>query len=368
MILIFATETKRAKLLAMSKDAYNLPELTDRQLKILGALIRTYIRDAQPVSSKQLVDDHDLKVSSATVRNEVVMLEQLGMVRAPHTSAGRVPTDQGYRYYVQHLLEEKSLSVPEQQRIRAEFAAVAQDVQQWMKTAAAILVRDTNAAAFVTEPRSVSPCFKHLQLIGMHGQVVLLVLVLEGGDLSQQMLTLSQTADQERLSQVAAMINDIATGENAAGIRQKATTVHDDLAHDTLELVADVMLESESATRFAVHWYGFGDVLEKFNEGESAQQALRILDEKPLIYNILNHAWQTEAESDDVRVLVGGEGHFEELSDLSLVIGRYGTRHISGALSVLGPTRMRYGRAISTVRYVSTLMSAMMQDVYGTQE
>ncbi len=363
---VFATATKHAKLLSMSKDAYSHPHLTDRQLKILGALIRTYIQDAQPVSSKQLVDDHDLKVSSATVRNEVVMLEQLGMVRAPHTSAGRIPTEEGYRYFVQQLLEENSLSIPEQERIREEFAAVARDIQKWMKTAAAILVRATNATAVVTEPRALTPRFKHLQLIGMHGQVVLLVLVLEGGELSQQMLTLSQEADQERLSQVAAMINDVAAGENAAGVRHKTAMLHDDLAQDTLELVAEVMSEAENAERFAIHWYGFGDVLDKFNEGDSAQQALHILDEKPLLYNILSEAWHDP--SDEVKVLVGGEGRFEEISDLSIVIGRYGTRHIGGAISVLGPTRMRYGRAISTVRYVSTVMSAMMQDVYGTRD
>ena len=202
----------------MNKDANPMPELTERQLYILAALIRTYIQQPEPVSSKQLVDEQGLNVSSATVRNELAMLEQLGMIRSPHTSAGRVPTEDGYRYFVQNLLTEHDLSITERQRIKYEFREAAQDIQKWLRTAANVLARRTSAAALVTEPRSRSVSFKHLQLIGMHGNVVLLVMVLEGGELTQQMLTLREVVDQERLSQVAAMINDICHGKTAVGV------------------------------------------------------------------------------------------------------------------------------------------------------
>ncbi|HLA45036.1 MAG TPA: HrcA family transcriptional regulator, partial [Aggregatilineales bacterium] len=162
---------------------------------------------------------------------------------------------------------------------------------------------------------------------------------------------------QERLSQVAAMINDICHGKTAVGVRQKSQEVHDFLAQEVMELAAEVMHESDENGSLAIHWYGFSELLPRFEEGSGAQQALRILDEKTLIDELLKET--IAADADDVRVLVGGEGR-EEFSELSIVIGRYGTRNMAGAISVLGPIRMRYGRAISTVRYVSNLMTAMI--------
>jgi heat-inducible transcriptional repressor len=348
----------------MNQDAPSQPKLTERQLRILSALILAYTNQPEPVSSKQLSEDNALNVSSATIRNELAVLEQLGMLRSPHTSAGRVPTEQGYRYFVQHLLTAQELSIPEQQKIRAEFDLAARDMQKWVRMAAGILARRTNATALVTEPRSRAATFKNLQLISLHEKLALLVIVLDGGDLTQQMLTLEEDTDQERLSQVAAMLNALCRGETSAGIRQKAVSVNDLLARDTMELLADVMQESEASTRFALHWHGVGDILTRFEGGESAQQALRILDGNTLLNNVLAEAIENDQEN--VRVLVGGDGRYEELSELSIVVGSYGTRQLVGAISVLGPTRMRYGRVISTVRYVSTLMSAMMQDIYGT--
>lgn len=349
----------------MTTDARSSPKLTSRQLQLLSSLIRIYIRLHEPISSKQLAEESDVSVSSATIRNELSVLEQLGMIRAPHTSAGRIPTEDGYRYFVQHLLIEKELAPPEQERIRAEFQNAARDIQKWLQTAASVLARRTNAAALVTEPRSNSVLFKHAQLIGMHGNLVLLVLVLEGGELSQQMLTLQEEASQERLSSVANMINDICQRKRASEIRSQAMTINDFLAAETMELVSDVMREAEEGGRFAIHWYGFGDLLTKFEEN-SAQQALRVIEEKALIHEILSESLNDN--QDDIKVLVGGDDRYEGMSELSLVVGRYGTSNVGGAISVLGPIRMRYGRAISTVRYVSTLMSAMMQDVYGDEQ
>lgn len=349
----------------MNTDAKPLPELTERQLHILGALIRAYIQRPEPVSSKQLVEDNDLSVSSATVRNELGVLEQLGMLRSPHTSAGRIPTEEGYRYYVQRLLTRQELSPLDQLNIQAEFEQSARDIQKWIRTAASVLARSTHAAALVTEPRSRAVIFKHMQLIGMHGRLVLLVLVLEGGELSQQMLTLTEEVPQERLSQVAAFINDLGKGQNLAAMRQRLTTISDPLPQEVLELVLEVLSEAEQSSSLALHWYGLGDMLSQFDEAERAQHAIRILDEKAIMQEVISEVIDNDA--DQVRVMVGGDGRYETMRDLSLVISRYGTRNLAGTISVLGPTRMRYGRAISTVRYVSTLMSAMLQDVYGEE-
>jgi heat-inducible transcriptional repressor len=350
----------------MTTDATALPNLTERQLGILTAVIQFYTEHAEPVASKQLSEKTDLSVSSATIRNDLAVLEQLGLIRAPHTSAGRVPTEEGYRYFVNHLLKEASLPNTEQQQIRHEFDQATQDVQKWLRTAASVLARQTQTAALVTEPRYASVKFKHVQLIATHGHLVLMILVLEGGNVIQQMLTLQETPDQERLTQVSAQVNAEYQGQTRAALAPKVSMLYDPLTQDILELILEVMADAESGATHTIHWYGFADLLNRFEEGEGAQQALRMLDEQRLIQHVLSES--IEETQPAVRVLVGGDGRFESISELSLVVGRYGDQQLKGAISVLGPTRMRYGRAVSTVRYVSTLMSAMMRDLYGTPD
>lgn len=341
-----------------------MPELTERQLEILAAVIKAYTHIPEPVSSKQIAESTDLGVSPATIRNDLVTLEQLGFVRAPHTSAGRVPTEEGYRYFVRYLGSEKRLAPTEMRNIRAAFASSEQDLKRWIRTAAGILARHTDTAALVTEPRSKARTLKHVQLISTHGHLVLMVLVLEGGDVVQQMLTLKEIVSQERLSNVAAYINDVCLGLSSQLIHAKARTTPDALSQDVLELLADVLAEAEQGESFTMVMYGFSDLVPRFGEGIGAKQALRLLDEKSALDDLLNDA----IESDDpVKVIIGGGGR-NDISELSIVIGKYGTHNLKGAVSVLGPTRMRYGRAISTVRYVATLMSAMMEDIYGESQ
>lgn len=352
----------------MNIDATPLPNLTERQLGILTAVIQFYTESGEPVASKQLSEKTSLSVSSATIRNDLALLEQLGLIRAPHTSAGRVPTEQGYRYFVSSLLKKESvtISTSEQQQIRQEFDQSSQDLHKWLRTAASVLARQTNTAALVTAPRSPGVNFKHVQLIATHGHVVLMILVLEGGNVIQQMLTLQETPLQERLTQVSTLINTEYQGNTRATMASKAATVYDDLTQDILEIIVEIMADAEGGSTHTLHWYGFADLLNSFEENEGAQQALRILDQQQLIQTVLSEV--IEDHKPPLKVLIGGDGRFEGISELSIVVGRYGDSQLKGAISVLGPTRMRYGRVVSTVRYVSTLMSAMMHDVYGTPE
>lgn len=354
----------------MNKDAGHHPELTERQLAILSALVRAYTQRPEPVSSKQIVEEYGLNVSSATVRNELVILEQLGMIKAPHTSAGRIPTEEGYRYFVQSILQQSGVGddAPEETSIRAELDYTMQDVQKLARTAANVLARSTNAAALVTEPRSLASRFRHVQLISTYGHLVLMVLVLDGGDVLQQMLTLNGTVDQERLTQISNMINATCKDDTSDLIRQKARTRADVLEQEIMELMADVLRDATQNRNFAIHTYGFSNILPEFEDKSiGAQQALRILEGSPVFTDVISETIEKPDEP-AVRVLVGGEGKYNDISHLGIVIGRYGTGQLTGAITVLGPTRMRYGRAISTVRYISTLMSAIMKDVYGSDE
>jgi heat-inducible transcriptional repressor len=360
--------------------------LSQRQEYILGLIIREYVKAANPVGSKALVESYNLNVSSATVRNDMAALEDEGLIHAPHTSAGRVPTEAGYRYFVQKLLGDNELSPTEKRMIRHQFHQSQYDIEQWLRLAASVLAKTTRTASLVTSPQIVEARFKHLELICTQGRMVLMVLVLEGGAVRQQMLSLSEPVNQDKLSEAAAHINALCTGKQAGWIRshfhQQPT-----LEQEIMGLTADLLdragiwhraVYSDGLLNFFAPQY-LSDRLditpEQVKESSSepveadqlgARQALHILEEQSLLEEILADALTPDAEG--VQVMIAGEGRWEELSHTSMVLSRYGHSQATGALGVLGPTRLHYGRAISAVRYVAGLMTDMLIEVYGEDD
>ncbi len=342
-----------------------LPALTERQENLLSLIVHEYIRAGQPVGSKVLVEKFNLGISSATVRNEMGELEQYGLIYAPHTSAGRVPTVLGYRYFAQRLLDTVGLSPQERRQITQEFDHAADNVDDWPRIAAMVLARTARTAALVTPPRAIENHFKHLELIGTQGRMVLLVLVLQGGSVHQQMLTLAETVPQDVLSQTAQIINLSCVMLTADQIPVKTRSQPDELTREIGELVADAMRQANQQTSRDVYRYGLSESLSTFTDNE-AQQAIRVLEENALLDDILRN--MLDPNQPDLQIVVAGEGRWESLSHLSVVLGRYGTPHTRGALGVLGPTRMRYGHAVSAVRYVAHLMTGLLGEMYGDNE
>jgi heat-inducible transcriptional repressor len=164
-------------------------DLTERQQSLLALIVRAYTETAKPIGSKKLLDRYNLNISSATVRNEMAMLTDAGYLRQPHTSAGRVPTEAGYRYFVRGLLGDPELPNAEKRLISHQFHQAHADIDEWVRLSASVLAQHSHVAALVTTPRPERAIFKHLKLIATQGQQVLLVLVLQGGDVRQQILT-----------------------------------------------------------------------------------------------------------------------------------------------------------------------------------
>src|SRR5919109_1960750 len=183
-------------------------EMTDRRRLILKLVIQEYIDNPEPVGSEMLVRKYGLNVSSATVRNELAVLEDLGYLTHWHTSAGRVPTDAGYRYFVENLMDRTPLSPTEQRTIRHQFYQVRSELDQWIQLAGAVLARTDQNASVVTPPRSYQSRFKHLEMIAIHDTTVLLVLVLHDGTIRQQTFSLEAARSQDELSRSAGRINE----------------------------------------------------------------------------------------------------------------------------------------------------------------
>ena len=189
-----------------------MDELTDRQKEILRHIVGEYVRTAAPVSSEAIARRQGLAVSSATVRNEMAVLEESGYVSHPHTSAGRVPTDLGYRYFVQYLLGRSELEPGERKEIQDELQRVELNQDQWLPMAATLLARSVQSAAVVTPPKATRSRLKHFELIAVQDHLALLVMVLQEGTIKQQFITFAQPTGQDELSRVAGRLNARAGG------------------------------------------------------------------------------------------------------------------------------------------------------------
>lgn len=344
---------------------YTPPSLTERQKILLALIIHEHTRSTQPVGSKSLIEQYGLDMSSATVRNEMSSLAEMGYLRQPHTSAGRVPTEEGYRYFVGQLMGNTELPSATRSTITHQFYQAGQDIDQWMRLAASVLANQSKAASLVTAPQTVNTRFKHLELIELSGRQILMVLVLTGGDVRQQMLTLAEPVPQERLSAVAERISSLCRGKDYETI-VAVGPLTDALEQDILQLVISTMRQENLLTG-EVYRDGLINVLEEpeFAEASSARRALRVLEERPFLEDLLS---QTIMNSDigSVQVLIGGEGTWEELSDCSVVLTRYGVPNLAiGTLGVLGPVRMRYGQTISAVRFVAGLLSELVAESHA---
>ena len=343
-------------------------ELTLRRQAILGLVVRSYIEKGVPIGSKAFVESYGLNISPATIRNEMAALEELGYLTHPHTSAGRVPTEKGYRFFVEHLLGDTELPLEEQLMIRHQFHQAQLELDQWVRLAVAVLAHTTRKAALATPPRARQSKFKHVELIGLRDTVVLLVLVLIGGTVKQQVLALDTVVEQEALSALSSQLNQRFYRLDSSGIVQKAAGLSD-LGRQVAQIIRGVMESIDRQADDVIYREGLSHILQEpeFSEGVQIQGIMRSL-EGPSLADMVAVAAQP-LEPGGVQVLIGGEGRWREFSDLALVLSRYGVAGgASGLLGVVGPLRMTYDRTIGVVRYVSRLMSDLVSDWYGESD
>lgn len=340
-----------------------MQELTDRQKTLLLLIIRDYIDTAQPVGSKRLVEHYHVEFSTATIRNEMAALTEMGYLRQPHTSAGRVPSEDGYRYFVSQMMPNAELPQAVQHNIAHQFHQSRADMDQWMILAASILAHQSQGVSMITAPHTEQARYKHVELISTQGRQVLMVLVMIGGEVSQQILTLAEPVTQERLSQTATRLNALLAGLAVDAIAS-LTTRPDALDQDILILIAQDMRRTSESNSGEIYTDGLTNVLSEpeFSGSDDARRALKIFEERSTLQELLART-TTNSNIGGLQVLIGGEGGWEELRQCSMVIARYGVPGMAtGTLGVLGPMRMSYARTIPTVRFVAGLLSDLVND------
>ncbi len=343
-------------------------ELTDRQKFLLTLVIHEYIRMAAPVGSSHLVERYHLEMSSATVRNELAALTERGYLRQPHTSAGRIPTEEGYRYFVSRLVQDKDLPDPTRRMISHQFYQSRNDVDEWMRLAASVLANQSRAVSLVTAPHPEKARFKHLELVSTRGRQVLMVMVLAGGELHQRMLGLAEPVSQEHLSEAAARLTVLLSGKDADGIRQQMAGLNE-LDLDLATWLLEEMDNADALATGEVYLDGLSNVLAEpeFSGSEEARRPLRLLEDGETLKDRIARTLQGSSVG-MVQVLIGGEGTWDDLRQCSVVLARYGAPGLAtGSLGVIGPMRMSYGRTISTVRFLSGLLTDLVSDSLGDE-
>jgi heat-inducible transcriptional repressor len=338
-------------------------QLSERQQIVLRLIVEEYVKSAMPVSSRSIVDDHNLGVSSATIRNEMATLEELGYLMHPHTSAGRVPTELGYRYFVEKLMEKVDLPAAEQRMISHQFHQARLDLDHWLRLSAAVLAHASQNASLVTAPKSARCYLEHIELISVRDNIILLILVLQGGTLKQQILVLDKPSNQDELSPLSQQLTDLWRGLGVDGVTASTTTLTG-IAAKVGEVVIATMQRIDDRRSSDIYRDGLLNILHhpEFKQREGVQQIIRAIEERRIVDQLVGEALQQGG----VQIIIGGEGKWEEFSEVGIVLSRYGIENeVIGAMGILGPVRMTYGRAVSVIRYMSRLMSNFINDLYG---
>lgn len=343
-----------------------MEQLTPRQEQLLRLIVHDYVAGGRAVGSKALVGHYQLNVSSATIRNEMVELERQGLIEQPHTSAGRVPTDRGYRYYVEHLIGDPRLPVAEQMMIRHQFRQVETQLQSWMRLASSVLAHTTGNVSVVTAPRTQTARLKHFELVSIQERLILLVLVTQESVVKQVIVEWFEPVTQAMLRAVADDLN-ARYGGLGAGEIARAAERETGLAGLIAGQVAEILRELETATAVELQHAGLEHALQQpeFAGGQAAGQIVELLQGGAFLSALLP---QVRA-ADDVQVFIGAENAADELQPYGIVVATYGVRHeVIGLLGVLGPRRMQYERSIGSVRYMAGLLSDLVGRLYSGDE
>ncbi len=330
-------------------------ELDERKLKILQAIIRTYLDTGEPVGSRTISKYTDLNLSSATIRNEMSDLEEMGYILQPHTSAGRIPSDKGYRLYVDTMLEAKT---SELNSLQESLEAREEKIDDVLQKVAKFLAANTNYATMVSGPRYQTKRVKFIQLTSVDADSLLAVIVLDNNAVKNQMIAIEEPIEEEMIVKLNFILNTTLNGldvleMNLALIQKIKEQVgtHTQVIDSVLEAIGKTLIEEDD---LEVYTSGATNIL-KYPELSDKSKAAQILDafsEKEIMHNWLGLPDKTQGngEAHDIQVYIGDETQMESMKDCSMVTATYQIREgVYGKIGIVGPKRMDYDKVVGTL-------------------
>ena len=351
----------------MARRVRTAGSLDPRSQSILRAVIEEYVDTATPVGSAALVERYRLGVSSATVRNILSDLESAGLLTHPHTSAGRVPTDAGYRYFVESIADSAVLPPVEQLMIRHQFGQVQHASEQWFRLAATILAAANQTAAIVTPAKPRAAHVRRIDLVSISERLASLIIVFREGAVRQVLVTLPEATEQEDLTRAAVILDGIMAGRTAADADRALARIDASgpigaLVEAVGQRVLAAVRDYDASPIEEVFSDGLLHVMDapEFDRSDKLRRVFAALENR----SYLGGLFDSIAGSGQVQAFIGAENGPDEMRDVSLVLASYGEpSRAVGVVGVLGPTRMAYRQAIGTVRFVSGLMNELVAHI-----
>ncbi len=335
--------------------------LSPRTGTILRSIVGQYITKATPVPSRSIISDYELGVSAATIRNEMACLEREGYIIRCHPSAGSIPSDKGYRYYVESL-SDIELPLAEQRLISHLFYQVGRELEGWLRLAATLTAQLVQNMAVVTLPKSVDCQFKHVEIVSLQDSLALVVVVLRGARVKQQLVTFEQVTSQPGLMAIANKLNAAYSGLTSRQILAKAIELS-----PTEQQITDCLLKMMQAEDELEYEEPYLDGLHfilnqpEFAHSQRMLELMELVEHRSLLKIIVPQGLANR----EVRVVIGKENKAEVIHDYSVVICRYGLpEEAEGTIGVVGPTRMPYARAVAAVDYLSSVLSKLVAELY----
>jgi heat-inducible transcriptional repressor len=338
--------------------------ITDRGGRILNYIVAQYIANAIPVPSQVVADKANLGVSPATIRNEMASLEKEGYLIRPHTSAGCIPSDKGYRYYVESM-DKVSLPREEQYLISHTFHQVEKEVEAWVSLTATLLAKLTQNVAVVSLPKSTDCKLKHLEFIAVQDASALAVVVLDGAMVKQKLITFDEPVTQPSLSVISNKLNGVFAGLTGRQISESKIELTP-LEKKAAGYLAEIMRAEDSKEFQEPYLEGWHFMLNQpeFAHSDQMRTLMELFERRGLLKVIS----PSKLIQPGVQVIIGKENEFEAIRNCSVVICRYGLpEEASGTIAVVGPTRMPYSHTIPTVYYLSSVLSQLVGGLYGKE-
>jgi heat-inducible transcriptional repressor len=334
----------------------------DRKLAVLRAIVEDYVSTREPVGSKALVERHRLGVSPATVRNDMAALEEEGLIAQPHTSAGRIPTDKGYRFFVDRLTQIKPMSAAERRAI-ATFLEGAHDLDDVIQRSVRVLAQLTQQVAIVQYPTLARSTVRHTELVALSPERLLVVLILSTGRVEQRVIEMAGELGTETLSDLRGRILSSVVGERitdaaiALGLLTEQVKPED---RTQMAVIAAALVEAMSNERNDERVVVGGTAnLARFGDGfdQSIKPMLEALEEHVVLLKLLGEA----TSPDSITVRIGHEGPYQQLATTSVIATGYGPgEEAVGSLGIVGPTRMDYPGSMAAVRAVARYVSTIL--------
>jgi len=337
-------------------------ELTERKKKILQAIIRNYLESGEPVGSRTISKYTDLNLSSATIRNEMADLEEMGYILQPHTSAGRIPSDAGYRLYVDELMIEKQKEVDE---LKGELLDKEEKLDHLLKQTAKLLAVNTNYATMVSAPTIHRNKLKFIQLTKVNSKQLLAVIVVEGNVIKNSIIDIAQEMDEETILKLNILLNTHLNGLSIEEINLAMITelkqqagIHSDLIGEVIDAVAQAIHEEED---LEIYTSGANNILKypELSDNHKASELINTLEEKQVLGRLVKDTLEDES-STGIQVYIGNESPITAMKDCSIVTATYDLGEgMKGTIGIIGPKRMDYDKVVDNLKNVMNQLDSI---------